>query len=158
MRPSRDQQSLSYPLRLPDEIQADALRLLDTSRELNRSPAFKQEVLVASPPPLPGSRWALPLRYSIPALGLGSRPFRRRPTLTQTPAGAKGGRQLPSTRGLVWDGLLIGRLQDGFPTRPGHPGLTCLEQGGVWIHKACQIRGIEVALGADPTGTPMPAL
>ena len=34
MRPSRDQQSLSYPLRLPDEIQADALRLLDVSREV----------------------------------------------------------------------------------------------------------------------------
>ena len=34
MRSSRDQQSLSYPLRLPDEIQADALRLLDLSREV----------------------------------------------------------------------------------------------------------------------------
>jgi len=34
VRASRDQQSLSYPLRLPDEIQADALRLLDTSREV----------------------------------------------------------------------------------------------------------------------------
>ena len=34
MRTSRDQQSLSYPLRLPDEIQADALRLLDLSREV----------------------------------------------------------------------------------------------------------------------------
>jgi putative transposase len=34
VRPSRDQQSLSYPLRLPDEIQADALRLLDISREV----------------------------------------------------------------------------------------------------------------------------
>lgn len=34
MRTSRDQQSLSYPLRLPDEIQADALRLLDISREV----------------------------------------------------------------------------------------------------------------------------
>lgn len=34
MRTSRDQQSLSYPLRLPDDIQADALRLLDTSREV----------------------------------------------------------------------------------------------------------------------------
>ena len=34
MRPGRDQQSLSYPLRLPDEIQADALRLLDTSRKV----------------------------------------------------------------------------------------------------------------------------
>lgn len=33
MRASRDQQSLSYPLRLPDEIQTDALRLLDVSRE-----------------------------------------------------------------------------------------------------------------------------
>jgi putative transposase len=34
VRTGRDQQSLSYPLRLPDEIQADALRLLDTSREV----------------------------------------------------------------------------------------------------------------------------
>lgn len=34
MRTSRAQQSLSYPLRLPDEIQADALRLLDVSREV----------------------------------------------------------------------------------------------------------------------------
>jgi putative transposase len=34
MRSSRDQQSLSYPLRLPDSIQADALRLLDCSREV----------------------------------------------------------------------------------------------------------------------------
>jgi putative transposase len=34
VRASRDQQTLSYPLRLPDEIQADALRLLDTSREV----------------------------------------------------------------------------------------------------------------------------
>ncbi len=34
MRTSRDQQSLSYPLRLPDEAQLDALRLLDVSREV----------------------------------------------------------------------------------------------------------------------------
>ncbi len=34
MRPNRDQQSLSYPLRLPDEIQVDALRLLDTGRSV----------------------------------------------------------------------------------------------------------------------------
>ncbi|GAC1364083.1 MAG: hypothetical protein NVSMB44_22690 [Ktedonobacteraceae bacterium] len=34
MRTGRHQQSLSYPLRLPDEIQVDALRLLDTSREV----------------------------------------------------------------------------------------------------------------------------
>ncbi len=34
MRTGRDQQSLSYPLRLPDEIQAEALRLLDVSREV----------------------------------------------------------------------------------------------------------------------------
>ena len=33
MRPSREQQSLSYPLRLPDAFQADALRLLEVSRE-----------------------------------------------------------------------------------------------------------------------------
>ena len=32
MRASRDQQSLSYPLRLPDMMQTDALRLLDVSR------------------------------------------------------------------------------------------------------------------------------
>ncbi len=34
MRYSRDTIALSYPLRLPDEIQADALRLLDVSREV----------------------------------------------------------------------------------------------------------------------------
>ncbi len=34
MRTSRDQQSLSYALRLPDEAQLDALRLLDVSREV----------------------------------------------------------------------------------------------------------------------------
>ncbi|HET8852129.1 MAG TPA: transposase, partial [Ktedonobacteraceae bacterium] len=34
MRTSRDQQSLSFPLRLPDSVQADALRLLDVSREV----------------------------------------------------------------------------------------------------------------------------
>jgi putative transposase len=34
VRTGRAQQSLSYPLRLPDEIQADALRLLDVSREV----------------------------------------------------------------------------------------------------------------------------
>lgn len=34
MRTSCDQQSLSYPLRLPDEIQADALRLLDMGRSV----------------------------------------------------------------------------------------------------------------------------
>ena len=34
MRSGRDQQSLSYPLRLPDEAQADALRLLDVSRQV----------------------------------------------------------------------------------------------------------------------------
>ena len=34
MRTSRDQQALSYPLRLPDEAQLDALRLLDVSREV----------------------------------------------------------------------------------------------------------------------------
>jgi putative transposase len=34
VRTGRDQQSLSYPLRLPDDIQADALRLLSVSREV----------------------------------------------------------------------------------------------------------------------------
>jgi putative transposase len=34
VRTGRDQQSLSYPLRLPDEVQADALRLLEVSRQV----------------------------------------------------------------------------------------------------------------------------
>jgi len=34
VRTGRDQQSLSYPLRLPDEVQADALRLLNVSRQV----------------------------------------------------------------------------------------------------------------------------
>jgi putative transposase len=34
VRSGRDQQALSYPLRLPDEAQAGALRLLDLSREV----------------------------------------------------------------------------------------------------------------------------
>ena len=34
MRTNRDSVALSYPLRLPDEIQADALRLLDVSRQV----------------------------------------------------------------------------------------------------------------------------
>jgi putative transposase len=34
VRSGRDQQSLSYALRLPDEIQTDALRLLDLCREV----------------------------------------------------------------------------------------------------------------------------
>jgi hypothetical protein len=33
VRTRRDQQSLSYPLRVPDEMQAAALRVLDVSRE-----------------------------------------------------------------------------------------------------------------------------
>jgi len=37
VRSSRDRQSLSYPLRLPDEVQAAALRLLDVSREVINS-------------------------------------------------------------------------------------------------------------------------
>jgi putative transposase len=34
VRSGRDQQALSYPLRLPDEAQADALRLLEVSKEV----------------------------------------------------------------------------------------------------------------------------
>src|SRR5215471_20796707 len=34
MRARRATQSLSYPMRLPDEVQADALRLLDVSRSV----------------------------------------------------------------------------------------------------------------------------
>ncbi len=74
MRTSRDQQSLSYPLRLPDEIQADALRLLDVSREVinlaitalwdrldefstrTNSYAYKQVEEMISPPLVHGHR------------------------------------------------------------------------------------------------------
>ncbi len=34
MRGKRAPQSLSYPIRLPNEVQEDALRLLDVSREV----------------------------------------------------------------------------------------------------------------------------
>ncbi len=34
MRSKRATQSLSYPIRLPDRVQADALRLLDVSRSV----------------------------------------------------------------------------------------------------------------------------
>jgi hypothetical protein len=73
MRPGRAVQSLSYPLRLPDAAQADALRLLDLSRaaintalialwprldefaERGEGPAWKQ-VEGQLTPTLPGSR------------------------------------------------------------------------------------------------------
>lgn len=74
MRANRDRQSLSYPLRLPDDIQADALRLLDTSREVinltvtrlwdrldefarhANSYAYKQMEEMIAPPVLHGHR------------------------------------------------------------------------------------------------------
>lgn len=74
MRRSRDQQSLSYPLRLPDEMRADALRLLDVSREVinqvlmalwshlddfgarGEGPAYKQVEAMTAPPAFHGSR------------------------------------------------------------------------------------------------------
>src|SRR5262249_46097127 len=55
-------------------------------------------------------------------------------------------------------GLLIGRLQDGFTTRPGCVRLASQAQGGVCIHKACQLRGVQITLRTDPAGAPMPAL
>ena len=74
MRRGRDQQSLSYPLRLPDSVQADALRLLDVSREVinqvvkalwshldefggrGDGPAYKQVEAMTAPPTFHGSR------------------------------------------------------------------------------------------------------
>lgn len=74
MRRGRDQQSLSYPLRLPDEVQADALRLLDVSREVinqvvmalwshlddfgarGDGPAYKQVEAMTTPPAFHGLR------------------------------------------------------------------------------------------------------
>ena len=76
MRAGRDQQPLSYDVRLPDEAQADALRLLDASRQVvnlaldqlwpfldefmesRTSPAWKQVVeLIGSPDPHGDRQW-----------------------------------------------------------------------------------------------------
>src|SRR6266852_6664232 len=74
VRSGRDQQSLSYALRLPDDIQADALRLLDVSREVinltvtalwdrldefatrTNSYAYKQVEEMIAPPVVHGQR------------------------------------------------------------------------------------------------------
>jgi len=74
VRRSRDQQALSYPIRLPDEVQANALRLLDVSREVinqviatlwsrldafgerNTVYAYKQVESMIAPPVFHGSR------------------------------------------------------------------------------------------------------
>jgi hypothetical protein len=76
MRAGRDQQPLSYEVRLPDEAQADTLRLLDVSRQVvndalvllwphldefmqeRRGPAWKQVVaLIDSPDPHGDRQW-----------------------------------------------------------------------------------------------------
>src|SRR6266851_8649773 len=103
---------------------------------------------------------ALTTRATPSALsGPTRRPFCKRPTLTRADRRpTKGGRQPPAPRGLVLDGLLIRRLQGGLPPRPGTVRLAYVEQGGVWIHEACQQGREEVALGTGPTGTGMPAL
>src|SRR5215472_743559 len=111
------------------------------SPNLNHSPVSKREVLVASPPPFPGSRSALPPHYSIPGLSVGWPPFRRRRTLTRINRRlTKGGQRLPSTRALVQGGVLSGRLHEGFPTSPGLLGLACLQHGGVRVHETGQKR------------------
>jgi putative transposase len=74
MPPGRHQQPLSYDLRLPDEAQADALRLLDASRQVvnaalialwprldefvgeQAGPAWKQVVAMIDPPARHGDR------------------------------------------------------------------------------------------------------
>jgi len=76
MRTGRDQQPLSYAIRLPDEVQQDALRLLDASRSVvnaaliklwpklddflqtRRGPAWKHVVeLIDSPDPHGNRQW-----------------------------------------------------------------------------------------------------
>lgn len=76
MRPSRFTQSLSYPLRLPDKAQADALRLLEVTRQVintalvalwprlddfgerGEGPAWKQvDGMLASPDPHGSRLW-----------------------------------------------------------------------------------------------------
>ena len=65
---------------------------------------------------------------------------------------------MPSTRALVFDGVLSGRLHEGFPTSPGIFGLACLQHGGVRVHETGQVGAVEVPLGGDPTVAHMPAL
>src|SRR6266851_467767 len=103
---------------------------------------------------------ALTTRATPSALsGPTRRPFCKRPTLTRADRGpTKGGRQPPTPRGLVVDGLLIRRLQGGLPPRPRRLGLARVEQGRVWINTACQPGREEAPLRAGPTGTGMPAL
>src|SRR5258705_3224263 len=107
----------------------------------------------------------MPPCYSIPALSLGWPTWCRRPALTRTSPHqhcrwrpAKGGRQLPTTRGLVRHGLLVRRLQERFRTRPGGVRLTRVEQRGCWVNKACQVSRKEIALRLRATGADMPAL
>ena len=75
MHTGRDQQPLSYDVRLPDEAQADALRLLDASRAVvnallialwprldgflgeRRGPAWKQVVTMTPSPDPHGDRF-----------------------------------------------------------------------------------------------------
>src|SRR5579862_2399700 len=83
---------------------------------LNHSPAFKREVLAASPLPFPGSRSTLPFRYSIPDLSIGWPTFRRRRALTRISRGlTKGGQRLLSTRALVFDGVALRPPARGVP-------------------------------------------
>jgi len=65
---------------------------------------------------------------------------------------------MPPTRALVGNGVLIGRLQQGFPSSPGVCGLTYLQHGRFRVHEASEMRRVEVPLRGDPTGTGMPAL
>jgi putative transposase len=76
VRTNRPQQSLSYPIRLSDEAQPDALRLLDLSRQVinlalvalwpkldefgtrTEGPAYKQvEAMIGSPVPHGHRQW-----------------------------------------------------------------------------------------------------
>ena len=65
---------------------------------------------------------------------------------------------MPSTCALVFDGVLSGRLHEGFPTSPGFLGLTRLQHGSSRVDKTGQVGAVEVSLGGDPTGTHVPAL
>jgi hypothetical protein len=65
---------------------------------------------------------------------------------------------MPTSRGLVLNGVLIGRLHEGFPTSPGVLGLACLQHGGFWVHKTRQVGAVEVSLGGNATRAAVPAL
>ncbi len=74
MRQGSAYQPLSYDIRLPDEIQADALRLLEVSREaINAALVQLWPYLDAFMQALPGPAWKQAELYVVQRSGHGNR-------------------------------------------------------------------------------------